>query len=355
MKETTVPEKVQKVLDHWSKGRIQDVVRLAGDASNRTYFRIFLSESPYLKKPSVILMIRNSPEGFRRSEEKSAPSEGQPEGDPFVLIDRFLHKNHIHVPSIYLDVDEGDILIQEDLGDITLSEAFSRNPEQEANLREKAISLLLDFQSLKCEKEMEWVRNRPFSRDLYVWEFDHFLEYGIQEMSPLQISEIRREFCKMSDTLSESLPEVFLHRDYHSRNIMYTEDNRMALIDFQDMRVGSPLYDVASFLFDAYSPVHPSLLEKIVVEYEKDARRMGLLPRSVTTHSFRSFLAQHAFQRNMKACGRFFYIDQVKGNPAYLPSVPKTHANMLFLSEWEPSLKPLWNQIKPHLKDSPRA
>ena len=355
MRETTVPERVQKILDHWGKGRALEIVRLAGDASNRTYFRIFLNGPLHSKRSTVILMVRNSPEGFRRSEEKSAPSESQPPGDPFVLIDRFLQKNHITVPSIYLDEDEGNVLIQEDLGDITLSEAFFRYPEKETVLREKAISLLLDLQSLKSGSEMEWVRNRPFSQDLYIWEFDHFLEYGIHEIPPDHLREIRKEFRKMSETLSESLPEVLLHRDYHSRNLMHTEDHRMALIDFQDMRVGSPLYDVASFLFDAYSPVQPSLLEKIIFEYEKDARKIGILPRSFTTHSFRNMLAQHAFQRNMKACGRFFYIDQVKGNPSYLSSVPKTHENMLFLSEWEPSLKPLWSRIKPILKDSTHA
>ncbi|MCL5260001.1 MAG: phosphotransferase [Nitrospirae bacterium] len=355
MSELNVPEQAQKILDRWGKGRVLEVVRLAGDASNRTYFRVFLGDPGGSDRSSVILMVRKAPEGFRGSEEKSAPSEGQPPGDPFVLVAHFLQKNRIFVPSIYLEAEDGDVLIQEDLGAETLSDAFSLYPEKESVLREKAMNLLLDLQSLQTDNEMEWVRKRPFSRELYVWEFDHFLGYGVHGMPSGQESEIRIDFRKMSDTLSATLPEVFLHRDYHSRNLMLTDGQRIALIDFQDMRVGSPLYDLASFLFDAYSPVHPSMLEKIVVEYEKDARKLGILPRSLTTQSFREILAQHAFQRNMKACGRFFYINQVKGNPSYLPSVSRTHQNMTFLSEWEPSLKPLWNRVRPFLKVSPNA
>ena len=355
MIESTVPEHAQKILDQWGKGNVSEVIRLAGDASNRTYYRVSLRESVGRGRFSAILMIRRAPEGFRGSEEKSAPSEILPPGDPFVLVDRFLKKNRIFVPEIYLEAEDGNVLIQEDLGEETLSDVFLRYPEREDVLREKALNLLLDFQSLRTEKEMDWVRKRPFSRDLYVWEFDHFLEYGIVDMPSEQESEIRREFRKISEMLSGTLPEVFLHRDYHSRNLMHTDEGKIALIDFQDMRVGSPLYDLASFLFDAYCPVRLPLFEKIVSDYEREARKMGIFPRSVTTQLFRSLLAHHAFQRNMKACGRFFYIDEVKKNPSYLESVPQTHQNMVFLTEWEPSLKPLWDRIKPFLKAAPHA
>lgn len=351
MEFASVPDRAIDILKHWANDKVNGIEPLTGDASNRSYFRVRLKKAGKSDRQTVILMVRRAPEGFRGSEEKTAPSEGVSPGDPFVVIGKFLEKNRLPVPAIHYHSPDGDILIQEDLGDETLSDAFVRYPDNEVSLREKSVELLLDLQSLNPGPDMEWMRKRPFSRELYVWEFDHFLEYGVNATTPADIEVLKSSFSNMSEMLAGSLPGVLLHRDYHSRNLMLDEKGDLTLIDFQDMRIGSPLYDLSSFLFDAYRPVSPALLDKILFDYEKEARKRGIVPSSVSALTLRSLLATHAFQRNLKACGRFFYIDRVKGNPAYLASVPQTHKNLEFLAGWEPSLQSAWSLIRPLLKD----
>lgn len=344
-------EDAMQVLCSWKKGRDFQVIPLTGDASNRRYYRIVYGKSALDPTESVILMERKAPEGFRGSEEKSAPSEGVPPGDAFVELGSFLKKQDFPVPSIFFGNEDGSVLVQEDLGDETLSVALQHFPEEEARLRNQALDLLLRFQLLSPEDGAGWLRKRPFSSELYLWEFEHFLEYGARDQGSEEFRSARSFFEKESVILARSLPETLLHRDYHSRNLMRNGSGKLNVIDFQDMRVGSPLYDLASFLFDAYRPVPEPLLGELVGRYYEEAGKSGLLPGGLSRDQYRSLLARHAFQRNLKACGRFFYIDEVKGNPAYLESVPQTHRNMEFLSRWEPSVQFLWNVVRPLLKE----
>ena len=340
-----------QVLLSWQKRRDFKVIPLTGDASNRRYYRIVYESLTADSRKSVILMERNAPEGFRGSEEKSAPSEGSPPGDAFVEIGNFLKKSDFPVPEIFFGKEDGSVLVQEDLGDETLSVALQHHPEEEEKLRNQSLDLLLRFQLLSPENGAGWIRKRSFSSDLYLWEFDHFLDYGIREKKVPEMRAVRFLFEKESVDLSGSIPETLLHRDYHSRNLMCDAGGMLKVIDFQDMRVGSPLYDLASFLFDAYRPVPEPLLGELVDRYYNEGKKNGILPRKLSPGTYRNLLARHAFQRNLKACGRFFYIDEVKGNPSYLESVPQTHRNLEFLSRWEPSIAPLWQTIKPLLKD----
>ncbi|MHB1286000.1 MAG: aminoglycoside phosphotransferase family protein [Leptospirales bacterium] len=340
-----------QVLTSWKKKREFLVNPLTGDASNRRYYRIRYHKTGSDPAENVILMERRAPEGFRGSEEKSAPTEGVPPGDAFVEIGNFLKKMNFPVPSIFFGTEDGSVLVQEDLGDETLFMALKKSPEQELMLRNEAMALLLKLQLLSPKGEMDWIRKRLFSADLYFWEFEHFLEYGAVGQGSREIGNVRNLFEKESIVLASRLPETLLHRDYHSRNLMKTDDGRLIVIDFQDMRMGSPLYDLSSFLFDAYRPVPEPLLGELAARYYQEAVGQGVLPGDLSYGDYRNLLARHAFQRNLKACGRFFYIDEVKGNPAYLESVPQTHRNLEFLSVWEPSIQPLWNMVKPLLKE----
>ncbi len=340
----------ESFLTTWAKGRNFHVVPMTGDASNRRYFRIRFEGPWEAGSSSVVLMERRAPEGFKASEEKAAPFESASPGDPFLLIGSFLHGRGLPVPDVHHWNGDGSLLLLEDLGDETLAEALGREPSGEHRLRQTAIDLLLAFQRQDPEPDAAWLKDRRFSAELYLWEFEHFLEFGSREASGAEFDRVLRLFKEESAGLAKDLPEVLLHRDYHSRNLMKDGKGRLVMIDFQDMRIGSPLYDLASFLFDAYRPVPLPLLEELVDDYYERARKAGILPESLTPARYRNLLARHGFQRNLKACGRFFYIDVVKKNPAYLECVPQTHRNMDFLGNWEPSIALLWKAVRPLLK-----
>ena len=131
---------------------------------------------------------------------------------------------------------------------------------------------------------------------------------------------IREECRKISEFLA-SQPRVFVHRDYHSRNLMVAGE-RLGVIDFQDALMGPATYDLASLLRDAYIALDESLIDRLI-DYYLDQLQEG---RHLWTNreAFRRLFDFTSIQRNLKAAGRFVYIDRVKGNPKFLADIPRT-------------------------------
>jgi aminoglycoside/choline kinase family phosphotransferase len=157
-----------------------------------------------------------------------------------------------------------------------------------------------------------------------MWEFDHFLEYGVtarvgQPMKPVDDAVVRGAFQRIAELLAGQ-PQVLVHRDYHSRNLM-VDGSRMGIIDFQDALMGPATYDLASLLKDAYIE-----LEDVVVDGLVDHFLTGLADLGVKVgdrQAFRRLFDLTSIQRNLKAAGRFVYIDRVKHNPNFLADIPR--------------------------------
>ena len=324
-----------------------DRIPLAGDASNRQYFRVNFSDTSL---PTAILMEKNAGEGFKKSEEAvSGEGEGPP-GDPFILIAGFLRDRGIPAPALYHFRQDGSLILQEDLGDQTLHGRLAREPGETDLLTGKAVSLLVSLQKTSWKEGLPWLSGRTFSRELIRWEFEHFIEYGLVGTPAKTIGRIQEDFDRESDLLSSDTRPVPVHRDYHSRNLMVRDDGDLGLIDFQDLLLGSPFYDLSSFLFDAYRTLPMEKIRNWLSLYRDMAIEGGILSPGFSTEAAASSLFRHAFQRNLKACGRFFYIADVKGNPSFLPSVAQTHRNLERLAEALPELSRVYEGIRPHLR-----
>jgi len=323
-----------------------EVISLTGDASNRRYFRVVSKETPL----SAILMVKGAAEGFKASEEKTGRGENTPPGDPFLLIGKMLSGASLPVPEILGKNDDGSLLLQEDLGDASLYSYLKEHPEEERALSFRILDLLLAFGGQIIPQNSLWLTSRIYSEELLFWEFEHFLEYGVSITDQLELSKIRSLFREEASVLSGRLPLVPVHRDFHSRNIMISGRGPV-LIDFQDMLMGSPLYDLASWVFDAYRVLPEDLLSELVSAHFHRGIELGLLPGDLMEGEHRNLLARMALQRNLKACGRFFYIRDVKGNPGYMEAVSGTHENMRRLARWEPSVAPLVESFLPFLRN----
>ncbi len=337
-------------VDEWGAltgRRIAGRVPLTGDASNRRYFRVRF-EGEDLPR-TAILMERQGTLGFKKSEEAVSGGAPEPPGDPFLLVADAFGDLGLPVPSIYHRLPDGSKTLQEDLGDETFFSCLERQPGEEESLTERALALLVRIQSAQPEGTLTWVRDRAYSRELIRWEFEHFVEYGLAGAPERDLRRIREGFDREAADLAGEAVKVFVHRDYHSRNIMVRPDGSLALIDFQDLLWGSPYYDLASLLFDAYRTVPLEKIEKALDRYLALARQAGVLP-TVSNEEAMERLCRHAFQRNLKACGRFFYIADVKKNPAFLASVAGTHANMLRIVGRVPSLAPLYETFSSSLR-----
>ncbi len=296
---------------------------LAGDASNRRYFRIALRGTP----SSLILMQLADPEGFKKSEEAVSGASSLITELPFTNVLTHLQHTGVTVPRLhYYDRDAG-LLYLEDFGDLTLAEACRNADRAKVQaLYRRAIDQLVQFQVKgTTPPDPRCIAfHRRFDVPLLMWEFDHFVEFGITarsgtSMAPADEARIRREFQRIAELLAEQ-PDVFVHRDYHSRNLM-VDGSRLGIIDFQDALLGPATYDLASLLKDAYIELDEAIVDGLIDYFLDglDAHGKGWTDRA----AFRRLFDLTSIQRNLKAAGRFVYIDQVKHNPKFLADIPR--------------------------------
>ncbi len=339
--------------------RLQRCSPLAGDASNRRYFRLHLLESPV---SSIILMQLANPEEFKASEE----AVGEPSADisdlPFVNVLSHLRHVGISVPALYYYDESAGFLYLEDFGDVTLVEACANAGKAKMErLYVQAIDQLVEMHNrATIPRNASCIAfHRQFNDSLLMWEFEHFLEYGItaRRGTPMREKDeyaVREEFQKIAKWMATQ-PQVFTHRDYHSRNLMVNE-GQLGVIDFQDALMGPATYDLASLLRDSYVELEEDLIDRLIDRYIEGLSKglettrqnqMLLTDRS----AFRRLFDFTSIQRNLKAAGRFVYIDQVKSNPNFLADIPRTLRYVRRNLEKYPELQTLRTHLTPYIPE----
>lgn len=303
---------------------LSKLVPLPGDASNRRYFRLQLANGPVR---SLILMQLASPEAFKQSEEAVSGGTIQITELPFINILNHLAKADIPVPCLYYYDQTAGLLYLEDFGDMTLTQACQQATcDTISQLYRQAIEMLIRMHTTATSPANPacLAFGRAFDVPLLMWEFDHFLEYGVvaRNGKPMEADDervVRAEFQKIAELMAAQ-PKVFTHRDYHSRNLM-VDGGRLGVLDFQDALMGPATYDLASLLRDAYIALDESLIDELIEYYCDRMAEQGM--RFGDRVAFRRLFDLTSIQRNLKAAGRFVYIDRVKQNPKFLADIPR--------------------------------
>ena len=303
-------------------------VALAGDASSRRYYRAELT-GPGTPASIVIMKLPNG-SALPLSSEELAVFKKPLKELPFLNLHRFLVRIGIRVPRLYGQSLEQGLLFLEDLGNIALWDKVQDLPPSEVLAwYRKAIDelLLLQVHGTKERDDSCIAFQQRFDFRLYMWEFDHFLEYGLEKRPGTTIkqtskTELRNAFVDIARRL-DSLPPCLNHRDYHSWNLMI-HDEAVAVIDFQDALLAPPQYDLASLLNDRTtdSVIQPDLEEKLVAYYID--RRVDMEKQTINRDEFTEMYLLSAIQRDLKVVGRFYYLDIVKGKTAYKKFIPPT-------------------------------
>jgi aminoglycoside/choline kinase family phosphotransferase len=308
--------------------RLISLAPLAGDASSRRYHRIGLTgpEAPR----SVIVMEVAAGSSLPLSSEELAVFKNPPKELPFLNVHRFLSRMGVRVPRLYGQWESEGILLLEDVGDMTLWDRVQGlAPAAVRSWYEKAIDelLLLQVRGTQGRDPNCIAFQQRFDARLYMWEFDHFLEYGLKKRPGIRVSSqtiaaLRKVFIQTAEVL-ERQPTCLNHRDYHSWNLMI-HDGAVVVIDFQDALLAPPQYDLASLLNDREtdSVITPAL-ETQLVDYYRDTRAT-LLRQPMTADEFTEIYLLSAIQRDFKVIGRFYYLDLVKGKPGYKKFIPPT-------------------------------
>lgn len=327
--------------------------RLLGDASNRTYYRLHLER---IGRPhSMILMELAEPEAFKKSEEKVSQSTIPIKELPYINILNHLARSGIAVPKLYYYNKAAGWLFLEDLGHRTVEQEIKgKGKKTIQRYYEQALDELVKIQDQGSHqgKYRCVAFGRTFDMPLVMWEFDHFLQYGIpycarRAIKPSDRKKIRAAFLKIADELAR-LPRTFTHRDYHSRNLM-VHRKRIWVLDFQDALMGPYVYDLASLLRDSYTILDNTLVNKLL-DYYQDRSRSSVRQKQ-NPESFRRIFDLMTVQRNLKAVGRFAYISQVKNNPRFLRYIPQTLRSVKRNLDQYPELSTLRTLLQPYLQE----
>ncbi|UCD84200.1 MAG: phosphotransferase [Deltaproteobacteria bacterium] len=305
-----------------------ELERLAGDASNRSYYRVRLRDAVAgCGQNSIILMKLNQPDPQIVSEEISTISQTFDEL-PFINILRHLHLCGLNVPRLY-HYDEGrGLLFLEDLGETLLEEKVKGKERKiQRKYYRKAVDELIKLQFRGTERKDAhcFAFRQAFNTQLFMWEFEHFLEYGIEKLHGIEVPNrdrkiIQRSFKQISERLS-SQPRYFTHRDYHSRNLI-VQNEQIKILDFQDALLGPCQYDLASLLRDSYLTLEESFIDEMI-HYYLDGKE-DIEGIRIDRTEFRELFDLTSIQRNLKAAGRFGYINLAKNNDRYLKYIAPT-------------------------------
>jgi hypothetical protein len=291
----------------------EPVARLAGHASLRSYWRV---GRPPASRVVMVLPADARPEEVTKG--------GVPPVNAFVDVQGWLAGIGVRVPRIDLFLEAEGLMVLEDLGDEMLETRLLAG-DAPGPLYERAIDQLALLRAHAEARPGGCVAfGRAFDRDLYLWELHHFREWLLEawkgaRLSPAEREVVDREFDVIASAL-DAEPKGFTHRDYQSRNLMVLPSGEQVVIDFQDALLGPRQYDLVALLRDSYVELEPGLVDAMLLRYlDRFAAAGG--PR-LAPEPFRATFDLLTVQRKLKDAGRFVYIDRVKGNPGFLPSIP---------------------------------
>jgi len=327
---------------------------LAGDASSRSYHRAML-RGPSCPSSIVVMELAGSP--LPLSSEELTIFKEPPKELPFLNLHRFLRRLGVRVPELYGEWVDEKILFLEDLGDCSLWDRVQALPAPEAmKWYERAIDqlLLIQVQGTRQRDDSCIAFQQRFDLRLYLWEFDHFIEYGLEKRSGGEIGAgekalLAETFRGIAQRLESQTP-CLNHRDYHSWNLM-ARDSEVAVIDFQDALLAPPQYDLASLLNDRETDgvIRPEMEERLLSYYLKKREEAG--EKEVSRDEFFEIYLLSALQRDFKVVGRFTYLDLVKGKPGYKKYIPPTLRRLKRNLQRAPQLDKLIPLLAEHFEE----
>ncbi len=294
------------------------IMPLEGRGSERSFYRLYWDQT------HSAILIHYSPKRI--------------ENTYYADMALFLHQIGIPVPHLIHHNPNLCFVLMEDLGDKLLYDLREENWEMRRALYQKVLSTIyrLHVFPLKDFPVGKVRMMEGFSPELYHWEQDYFLNHFVKEVCGIELTNsFRRELDLEFSGLVESLSlttQCLIHRDLQSQNVM-VRDRDIFLIDFQGMRLGSPLYDLGSLLCDPYVNLTDQEREDLLSFY------YTLSKENLNWEAFQKSFWEASAQRLMQALGAYGFLGLRKGLKTYLGHIP-TGLNRLHLAASHTALLP---------------
>ena len=266
---------------------------ISGDASFRKYYR------------AANRIWVDAPPGTEKNRE-------------FIDNAQALQRTNISAPVVHhSDLEQGFLCVS-DLGDDALLSCL--NDESVSAWYQKALQLLPQLTHIELELPI-------FDAEFMARENSIFPEWLLGKHLQLILSVDEKELLAETFALLTAnnlqQPQVVMHRDFHSRNLMVLADESLAVIDFQDMVLGPLTYDAVSLLKDCYCRWPDAVIEQGVAQAYQLYSESGILS-DVSYAQFVQWLDLTGMQRHLKAAGIFTRLYYRDGKSGYLKDIPRT-------------------------------
>lgn len=304
-------------LDLYQDGHDASLVSVSGDASFRRYFR-----TKALSSGQTLIAV-------------DAPADKE-DSRPFVAIARVWLEQGVHVPEVLAADFELGFMLLSDLGDDLFLPQLEKHADSlyQAALGELATIqrsaaphdyALPVYDADKLRQEMQLCPD---------WFFKQLLGLELSADDSLRLEGV---FGKLVASAVEQ-PQVCVHRDYHSRNLMTLAEGYVGVLDFQDAVVGPITYDLVSLLRDCYISWSDEHEEKWIGDYLQLSLQYGLWQQAdmPAYDVFKRWFDWMGMQRHIKCVGIFSRLYLRDGKAGYLQDIPRTFAYLKKVCEQYP-------------------
>ena len=299
------------------------VAPASSDASFRRYFRVW-----YDDQTRIVMDAPPDKEDCR----------------PFVAIGQAMRGLGLNAPEVLASNFEQGLLLLSDLG----------NRQYLAELSANNVSALYDdalaaLARLQTGGDPSTSLLPPYDTALLHREMELFREWFLGRLLGLELRDdehrvLDHAFALLANNALEQ-PRVWVHRDYHSRNLMVTDAFNPGVLDFQDAVIGAVTYDLVSLLRDCYIAWPREQVERWVLDYRARLRALGMQGLDDAEQFLRWFDLM-GVQRHLKATGIFARLNLRDGKAGYLPDIPRTLGYVLEVAGRYPELSDLHYMLR---------
>jgi aminoglycoside/choline kinase family phosphotransferase len=294
----------------------------SSDASFRRYFRVMSPEAQFI--------VMDAPPDKENIE-------------PFIRIAGLLQNSHVNVPTIFQQNLADGFLLLEDFGSLCFLDQLNANNAE--TLYESAFDSLF---KLQIHTDIQNFGLPVYSEALLLRELTIFDDWFLNQTLDIQIpASIWETLCTLLVSSALEQPVSFVHRDYHSRNLMVLNSNSPGVIDFQDAVVGPITYDLVSLLRDCYIAWPIQQVEQWMARYYQRLLHANLI--NCRLIQFQRWFDLMGLQRHLKAIGIFSRLHLRDGKSSYLNDIPRTLNYVATVCAAYPELAELSNFLHNHI------
>ncbi len=295
---------------------------VSGDASFRRYFRLALGGSPV--QPTSLICVDAPP----ATEDSAA----------FIALSQRLVSAGVRAPRVFAsDLGAGWMLL-EDFGDsLLLPRLLAADSDAAAALYAPAFDALVALQL-----GVDAAALPSFDAAKLRAEMQLFEDWFCKGLLGVTLDEPARELLAQAlDFLVAAAlaqPQVAVHRDFHSRNLMLLDDGELGVIDFQDAVAGAYTYDLVSLLRDCYVSWPLTRVEAWVAEFHRRLAAQSRSAAAVSATQFQRDFDLMGLQRHLKVLGIFARLHLRDHKSAYLADIPLVLTYFKSVADRQPEL-----------------